>query len=154
MELADIAKNLNVPIILVNISDQKLGEIEKYHGLEITPTLSWLPSFAHEVCQQQAMVFPDILHSRHPKPSGNTEGLNGNYFFVGLPVFDDARNAIGTFAVLTQSRNVAISGFSVQLLRSLAQEYYQGLVAANRAETSRVTAFDGVIQSEMRLAAN
>ena len=120
---SELALYLDAPIVLITMVEN--GNLLTYHsfGLAAGRTLGKLSTICHSKCQEGTYLKADIMRDKDFAEINDAVDIGGNHFFIGVPVCDDEGDIIGTIAVLDESRNVAVKGYSIGKLRSCAADY-------------------------------
>lgn len=129
--LSVLADYLDAPIVLVTMVEN--GNLLTYHSFGLAPgrTLGKLSTICHRKCQDGTYLQADITRDNDFAEINHAIDIDGNCFFIGVPVYDDCGDLIGTIAVLDKSNNVMVKGYSIDKLRSYAAEYIRNRAAMN-----------------------
>lgn len=115
-----VAGLLKVPIALVSLVDEKRQWFLARHGLEVTETARDISFCGHAVAARQMLRVVDAWQD--PRFAGNplVTGEPHLRAYLGVPLFDDDGQALGTLCVLDR-RVRAFTAEEVQTVQRCAQ---------------------------------
>lgn len=101
-----LARYLNVPIVMITIMARK--DLLIYDGFGLAPgrILGKLSKICHQRCREGAYFKADIAHDPDFAAICKPADISDSRFFIGVPVYDKDNALIGTAALLDRRRNV------------------------------------------------
>ncbi|WP_438729074.1 hypothetical protein ACR9YC_01690 [Parasphingorhabdus sp. DH2-15] len=120
---SQLAQSIGAPIVLVTMVEA--NNLLTYHSFGLAPgrALGRLSKVSHDRCQDGAYLKADISRDEEFSEICQLADIGLHHFFVGVPVYNDDGELIGTVAVLDRSSNVMTRGYSIKKLREKAAEY-------------------------------
>jgi GAF domain-containing protein len=131
---SELALLLDAPIVLVTMVEN--GNLLTYHSFGLAPgrTLGKLSTICHRKCQEGTYLKADITRDKDFAEINDAMDIDGNSFFIGVPVYGNDGDLIGTIAVLDKSRNIAVKDYSIGKLRSCAADYIRYRVSLDHEQ--------------------
>ena len=101
-----LARYLNVPIVMITIMARE--DLLIYDGFGLAPgrILGKLSKICHQRCREGAHFKADIIHDPDFAAICKPADISDSRFFIGVPVYGKDNMLIGTAALLDRRRNI------------------------------------------------
>ena len=121
--LSDIARELNVPVVVANFHDDDNVRTHATYGLDFGVNWSEFAAAIDASCVNGAKIIPNI--ALHDELGCWSRSLleRDIRFFAGIPLRDADGWRIGTIAVIAKQKVVAHLGIPIRRLGELGREF-------------------------------
>lgn len=121
--LADIARKLDVPVVIVTFSDVSRIRNHSTFGLDFAVNWSEFAAAIDHLCGQRATVIPNVEnHDELGKWTAPLVAANIR-FLAGTPLYDFDGWRVGSIAALASQQHVARKGIAMRELAALGREF-------------------------------
>lgn len=121
--LSDIARELNVPVVVANFHDDDNVRTHATYGLDFGVNWSEFAAAVDALCVNGAKIIPNV--GIHDELNRWTRSLveRDIRFFAGIPLRNSDGLRIGSIAVIANQKVVAMSGIPIRRLGELGREF-------------------------------
>lgn len=123
VNLSSIAASMNVPVALATYVDENGVKTFATHGLDLMNNLAGFTSACNELCIDRAIVIPDTKAHQSLGTLAKHWPDDDVRFLVGIPLFDNIGQRVGSLAVMNTSKAVAGNGISFKTLIALSKAF-------------------------------
>jgi hypothetical protein len=121
--LSDIARELNVPVVVANFQDDDDVRTHATYGLDFDINWSEFAAAIDALCVDGAKIIPNIaVHDQLSYWSRNL-AVRDIRFFAGIPLRDADGFRIGSISVIANQKDVARAGIPIRRLGELGREF-------------------------------
>jgi hypothetical protein len=123
ISLSDIARQIDVPVVIVTSSDARAVRTHSTFGLDLGMNWSAFASAVDDQCIKGASIIPNIEVNQKLSQWSVLLVKQNIRFLVGIPLCDTDGWRVGSISVLANQKAVARKGIAIRQLGELGRQF-------------------------------